>query len=164
MVTFVQWRLTGLILSKTETLSGHNPLIIGSKAILLQCHRPYEWSKWPVSLSAIIFNTIINLLTDIETGRVQYLSWMLKKCWIKPMSSINNTQIRIHLSIKVLFLMISVLQLAPVWKVVSWLLWCTNIQIAKSNAIHDALDLHYKALFHTYEVMKRSILIKSSSW
>ena len=34
--------LTGLILSKTETLSGHNPLIIGSKAILLQCLRPYE--------------------------------------------------------------------------------------------------------------------------
>ena len=32
---------------------------------------------------------------------------------------------------------------------VSRLLCSTNIQIAKSNAIHDTLDLHYKASFHT---------------
>ena len=39
-----------------------------------------------------------------------------------------------------------------------------NIHIAKPNAIHDALDLHYKAPFHPYKVIKRSILIKSSLW
>ena len=32
---------------------------------------------------------------------------------------------------------------------VSWLLWSTNIQIAKPNAIYHALDLHYKARYHT---------------
>ena len=53
---------------------------------------------------------------------------------------------------------------------VSWLLWYTNIQKAKSNAIHYALGLRYKALFHTYKVVKKVnpdkdlILIKSSLW
>ena len=106
MLLVFQWRLITLIFSRTETLSGHNPLTIGSKAILLQCRRPYEWPKWPLSLNTIICSTIINLLNDIETGRVQYLSWMLKKGWIKPMSSIYNTQIRMHFSIKVFFLLI----------------------------------------------------------
>ena len=51
---------------------------------------------------------------------------------------------------------------------VSWLLWYTNIQKAKSNAVHYALGLRYKALSHTYKVVKKVnpdkdlILIKSS--
>ena len=39
----------------------------------------------------------------------------------------------------------------------------TNIHRNQNDKI-DALDLHYKALFLTYKVKKRSILINSSSW
>ena len=103
MLPLFQWWSTWLILSRTVTLSGHNPLITGSKAILLQCLTPCECPKWPLFHSTPSSVTISKLQNDIKTGTVQYWSWMLKKGWIglKPMSSIYATRIRMHLSIKV---------------------------------------------------------------
>ena len=52
---------------------------------------------------------------------------------------------------------------------VSWLLWCTNIKIAKSNAIHDALDWLKSPISHIQGHKKVNpdkvlVLIKSSLW
>ena len=87
-----------------------------------------------------------------------------QKGWIKPMGSIYSTNIRMHLSIKVsCSFVIQYSIVANTWKMVSWLLWCTNIQKALSN---DALSIAISHIQGHKKVNpdKVLVLINSSLW